>query len=186
MPHANGPANCRSMQRNIHETLVSKVDSIEKNIHKSSKDQQAIISAVRDRVQQGVDQNERTRNAIQADLRLGTELKGIVSQIFTMSGTTLSAVQRIEERLPSHSEMTLTTFTLEDAISRVTQVDMLFVSSWDAFDAMLEGCFRAFPGHKKVAKKEYVCSMIIPRTRRLNAPFRGRNLFSPDTMSTWA
>jgi hypothetical protein len=61
---------------------------------------------------------------------------------------------------------------------------MLFVSSRDAFDAMLEGCFRAFPGHKKVAKKEYVCSMIISRTRRVNAPFRGRDLFSPDSMST--
>jgi hypothetical protein len=53
---------------------------------------------------------------------LETELKGIVSQIFTMSGTTLSAVQRIEEGLPSHSEMTLiSTFTLEDAIGWVAE-----------------------------------------------------------------
>ena len=89
--------------------------------------------------------------------QLGSELKGVVSQIFTMSGTTLSAIQRIEQRLPSHSEMTLIrAFTLEDAIGRITPVDMVFVSSWDAFEAMLEGCFREFPGHKMVARKQYV------------------------------
>ena len=102
-------------------------------------------------------------NLIQNDVNSGwlrdlrAELKGLVSQVFTMNGTTLSAVQRIEERLPSKSEMALIrTFVLEDAIGRVTRIDMMFVSSWDAFDAMLEGCFRAYPGHKKVAKKEYV------------------------------
>ena len=58
--------------------------------------------------------------------QLGSELKGIVSQIFTMSGTTLSAIQRIEQRLLSHSEMALIpTFTLEDAIGRITRVDMV-------------------------------------------------------------
>lgn len=48
------------------------------------------------------------------------------------------------------------TYTLEDAIGRITRVDMVFISSWDAFDAMLEGCFREFPSHKIVARKQYV------------------------------
>lgn len=100
---------------------------------------------------------------IQSDLKLGwlrqlgTELKGMVSQVFTMSGMTLSAIQRIEERLPSRSEMALIrTFILEDVLGRTTQIDMVYVGSWDAFDAMLEACFRDYPGHEKVAQKDYV------------------------------
>lgn len=80
----------------------------------------------------------------------------MVSGIFTISGTTLSAVRRIEERLPIQ-DMTLNrAFTLEDALGRTTRIDMIFVSSWGAFDAMLEGCFRYFPGHKMVEIKQYI------------------------------
>jgi hypothetical protein len=81
----------------------------------------------------------------------------MVFQIFTNSGTTLSAVQRIEERLPSRSEQFLIrTFILEDVLGRITQIDMDYVNSWDAFDAMLAVCFLGLPGHKKVAKRDCV------------------------------
>jgi hypothetical protein len=81
----------------------------------------------------------------------------MVFQIFTNSGTTLSAVQRIEERLPSRSEQFLIrTFILEDVLGRITQIDMDYVNTWDAFDAMLAVCFLGLPGHKKVAKRDYV------------------------------
>ena len=117
--------------------------------------------------------------------QLGSELKGVVSQIFTMSGTTLSAIQRIEQRLPSYSEMTLIrTFTLEDAIGRIAPVDMVFVSSWDAFDAMLEGCFREFPGHKMVARKQYVFK-IRKQTRKSKGRFRGLELLYQASTSIW-
>lgn len=90
-------------------------------------------------------------------LQLGIELKGMVCQIFEMNGTTLGAVQRIEERLQGWCDAALThNFTFEDALGRVTQIDMVYVSSWDAFEGMLEACFRDYPGHDKVAKKDYV------------------------------
>jgi len=89
--------------------------------------------------------------------KLGNEVKGMVFQIFTMSRTTLSAVERIEGRLPSRSEQLLIrTFVLEDVLGRITQIDMDYVNSWDAFDGMLAVCFLGLPGHKKVAKKDYV------------------------------
>jgi hypothetical protein len=33
---------------------------------------------------------------------------------------------------------------------------MDYVNSWDAFDEMLAVCFLGLPGHKKVAKRDYV------------------------------
>jgi hypothetical protein len=137
-------------------TIKSKIDS-------NSKAHETSITELQEHVDEGISQNENAVKSIREGLgwlrQLGFELKGAVSQIFTMSGMTLSAIQRIEQRLPSHSEMTLIrTFILEDAIGRITRVDMDFVSSWDAFDAMLEGCFREFPGHKMVARKQYCFS----------------------------
>jgi hypothetical protein len=154
---------CRNLQRDTHDKIDSKLDVLEEKIDSNSKAHETSITQLREHVDKGITQSENTVKSIREDLKLGwlrqlgSELKGVVSQIFTMSGTTLSAIQRIEQRLPSHSEMTLIrTFTLEDAIGRITRVDMVFVSSWDAFDAMLEGCFREFPGHKMVARKQYV------------------------------
>jgi hypothetical protein len=151
------------MQRDTHDKIDSKLDVLEDKIDSNSKIHETSITELQEHIDKGMTQNENAVKTIREDLRLGwlrqlgSELKGLVSQIFTISGTTLSAIQRIEQRLPSHSEMTLIrTFTLEDAIGRITRVDMIFVSSWDAFHAMLEGCFREFPGHKMVARKQYV------------------------------
>jgi hypothetical protein len=152
----------RSIQRDSHDKLHSKLDALEEKIESNSKTQEDSSRELQEHVDEGSSQNKDSVKSIKEVLglgwlrQLGSEIKGIVSQVFTITGTTLSAVQRIEERLPSHSEKFLIrTFTLEDAIGRVTCIDMIFVSSWEALDAMLEGCFRAYPGHKKVANKEY-------------------------------
>ena len=47
------------------------------------------------------------------------------------------------------------TFTLEYAIGRATQVDMIFIRSYKTFNAILEGGFKTFPGHRQVGKTEY-------------------------------
>lgn len=44
---------------------------------------------------------------------------------------------------------------LEDALGRIAPVHLQFVTSWDAFDAILEIRFRGFQGHKKIAQGHY-------------------------------
>jgi hypothetical protein len=160
---ADSLANNRSIQRNHQDKLKSKLETLGEKLDQTTKIQETLITRVQDVVESGMSRGQNALMTIQSDLKfgwlrkLGTELKCMVFQIFEISGTTLNAVQRIEQRLPSKSEMSLIrTFTLEDALGRTTPVDMLFVSSWDALDGMLEACFRNYPGHGKVAKKDYV------------------------------
>jgi hypothetical protein len=153
----------RSMQRNSQESLEAKLKTLDDKLEQSCKIQEGLIAKLQDTVENGISHTVSAWTTIQSDLKLGwlqqlgTELKGMVFQIFTNSGTTLSAVQRIEERLPSRSEQLLIrTFILEDVLGRITQIDMDYVNTWDAFDAMLAVCFLGLPGHKKVAKRDYV------------------------------
>jgi hypothetical protein len=44
---------------------------------------------------------------------------------------------------------------LEDAIGRIAPVHLQFVTSWDAFNAVLEIRFRDLQGFKKVKDKQY-------------------------------
>jgi Ubiquitin-like domain len=151
------------MQRNNQEKLESKLENLDEKLDKRATAQEISMTQLQRVVESAICQSETALTKIQSNLKLdwlrelGTELKGMVSQIFTINGTTLSAVRRIEEQLQSRSNAALArTFTFEDALGRVTQVDMVYVSSWDAFDGMLEACFRGCPGHSKVAEKDYV------------------------------
>jgi hypothetical protein len=160
---ADSLVHCRSVQRNNHEKVELKLESLDEKLEQTSKIQEAAITQLQSIVESGITRTQITLSDIQSDLKggwwqqIGTEFKCIVSQIFQMSGTTLDTVQRIKERLQSRSMAALArTFTFEDALGRVTQIDMVYVSSWDAFEGMLEACFRDCPGHDKVAKKDYV------------------------------
>jgi len=160
---ADSLVHCRSMQRGHQEKLESKFELLAGKVEETSKQHKASITSLQDVLESGKKENETALSNIQSDLKLGwlrqlgTELIGMVCRIFEMSGTTLSAVQRIEEKLQSRADMALSrTLTLEDPLGRVTLVDMVYVSSWNAFDSVLEICFRDLPGHKKVAKKEYI------------------------------
>jgi len=151
------------MQRDHQEKLESKLKNLEGKLNETSKQHESSITRLQEAFESGNNQHETTLSQIQSDLKLtwlqkvGSELKDMVCQIFEMNGTTLSAVQRIEERLHSRADMTLSrTFILEDPLGRTTQIDMVYVSSWDAFDSVLEVCFRDLPGHGKVAKKDYI------------------------------
>jgi hypothetical protein len=46
-------------------------------------------------------------------------------------------------------------FILEDALGRITPVHLQFISSWEAFDAVLETRFKGVNGSRKVLQKEY-------------------------------
>ncbi|PVI02417.1 hypothetical protein DM02DRAFT_487375, partial [Periconia macrospinosa] len=90
--------------------------------------------------------------------QLGSELKGFMRRIMAMNIATYHAVLSIQSALPSYRERGLIEepFILEDPIGRVAPVHLQFVTSWDAFNAVLEIRFRNLQGHTKVQKQQYV------------------------------
>lgn len=91
-------------------------------------------------------------------MQLSTELKYLMRKIFRLNVQTYTSVMRIESMLSSHLERTLVQepFILEDAIGRLAPVHMQFISSWEAFDAVLELRFQNLPGYRKIKRKEFV------------------------------
>ena len=89
--------------------------------------------------------------------QLGTELKGFLRRIIAMNIATYHAVISIQAALPSRLERGLIEepFILEDAIGRIAPVHLQFVTSWDAFNAVLEIRFKDLQGFKKVKEKQY-------------------------------
>ncbi|KAH7085738.1 hypothetical protein BKA63DRAFT_402029 [Paraphoma chrysanthemicola] len=89
--------------------------------------------------------------------QLGTELKEYMRRIIAMNIATYHAVISIQSSLPGRLERGLIEepFILEDAIGRIAPVHLQFVTSWDAFNAVLEIRFREMQGFQKIKKKQY-------------------------------
>ena len=79
-------------------------------------------------------------------------------KIFAMNVATYNAIMDMRGQLPSHLERSLfqEPFILEDGIGRIAPVHMQFITSWEAFDSVLEMRFRGMQGHQMVQNKEYV------------------------------
>ncbi|CAD6575091.1 MAG: hypothetical protein ASARMPRED_007053 [Alectoria sarmentosa] len=90
--------------------------------------------------------------------QLGRELKAFMRKIFAMNVATYNAIMDMRGQLPSHLERSLfqEPFILEDGIGRIAPVHMQFITSWEAFDSVLEMRFRGMQGHQMVQNKEYV------------------------------
>jgi len=89
--------------------------------------------------------------------KLGIELKQYMRRIIAMNIATYHAVISIQSALPNHLERGLIEepFVLEDAIGRIAPVHLQFVTSWDAFNAVLQIRFRNMQGFKRVMEKQY-------------------------------
>ena len=70
---------------------------------------------------------------------------------------TYHAVIRLQTALPSHLErgMIEDPVILEDPIGRLAPVHLQFVTSWDAFNSVLELRFENIQGHKKMIQRDY-------------------------------
>jgi hypothetical protein len=90
--------------------------------------------------------------------QLSGELKSLMVGVFVTNVSTYRAVLALQACLPSRLERVLIQepFILEDAIGRIFPVHLQFVSSWEAFDAVLELRFQDVQGYLKVRNKEYV------------------------------
>ena len=112
--------------------------------------------------------------------QLGEELKGWMMKIYSVHIATYNAVIDIRGRLPGHLERVLyqEPFILEDGIGRIAPVHMQFISSWEAFDSVLELRFRNMQGYTMVQNKEYVIQDISTR-REVDRSFPWEASFLP-------
>ena len=115
--------------------------------------------------------------------QLSTELKGFMQRIFRLNVKTYASVLRIESIITSHLEKTLLQepFILEDAIGRLAPVHMQFITSWEAFDAVLELRFQNFPGERKIKRKEFVLQDHAT-TREIDRSYPWEGSFVPGQM----
>jgi hypothetical protein len=148
--------------KNMKDYMTTIKQQHEANVDK----QDAILIAINGRLDDTnrlIDSGNSVTNKIADALRLdwlrqlGTELKGYMRRIIAMNIATYHAVNSIQSALPGRLERGLIEepFILEDAVGRIAPVHLQFVTSWDAFNAVLEIRFREMQGFNKVKQKQY-------------------------------
>ncbi|KAH5540271.1 hypothetical protein HBI27_106670 [Parastagonospora nodorum] len=158
--HGRRLMNITGRNMRDHMTSIKQLD--ESNARK----QDAILKSINDRLDDtnrliacGSLVTANIAEALRLDWlrQLGTELKVFMRRIIAMNIATYHAVISIQAALPSRLERSLIEepFVLEDAIGRIAPVHLQFVTSWDAFNAVLEIRFRDMQGSKKVKQKQY-------------------------------
>jgi hypothetical protein len=129
-------------------------------------DQQTLLLDIRDRINNAthhITSGSVTLSKIADALRLdwlrqlGSELKLLMHRVVATNIATYHAVISLQTALPSRLERTLIEepFILEDPIGRIAPVHLQFVTSWDAFNSVLEIRFHNLQGFKKIKNKQY-------------------------------
>ena len=120
----------------------------------ASKEQELLLKDVKDKLEES-NKQIRAGNAVTLKIaealrldwirQLGNDLKTFMRKIVVMNIATYKAIMDIRRCLPSHLERSLyqEPFILEDAIGRIAPVHMQFISSWQAFDSVLELRFQS-------------------------------------------
>lgn len=87
--------------------------------------------------------------------RLGSELKKFMCQIIIGNVAIYRQNLALQLAFTAKVDRPLeeAPFMLEDAIGRLAPVHLRFVTSWDAFDAVLSIRFQGKPGWNKVCRK---------------------------------
>lgn len=85
-------------------------------------------------------------------------VKSLLSQGFRLNLATYRAVMSIQQSLGHSMDRTLIQdpFVLEDPLGRVAPVHLQFITSWNAFYAVLVTRFEGLPGHNKIERREFV------------------------------
>jgi hypothetical protein len=89
--------------------------------------------------------------------QLGSELKSLMRGAIAVNFATYRAVIRLQTSLPSRLERGLIEepVILEDPLGRIAPVHLQFVTSWDAFNSVLELRFENMQGHRKMKQRDY-------------------------------
>lgn len=89
---------------------------------------------------------------------LGCDIRTFMRSIMQTNVNIFSEVVFIRRRLATIPVWSLAEepFVLEDAIGRRAPVHLRFITSWKAFESVIENRFEGRRGHSKVRKREYV------------------------------
>lgn len=92
--------------------------------------------------------------------KLLVSVKNMVSRGFTVNLATYRAVLSIQESInqcPSLDRPLLQEpFILEDGLGRIAPVHLQFITSWQAFEAVMRVRFEGLPGYEKITRHEFV------------------------------
>lgn len=132
----------------------------------SNTQQSGALEHIRQRIedtQQQIDTGNIILNQISTTLRfdwlrqLGSEPKGWMRRAIAMNVATYHAAISIQAALPSRLERILIEepFILEDPIGRIAPVHLQFVTSWEAFHAVMESRFSNLQGFRKIQQRKY-------------------------------
>ncbi|CAE7020649.1 hypothetical protein CFE70_002898 [Pyrenophora teres f. teres 0-1] len=96
--------------------------------------------------------------------QLGSELKSLMCGVAAINFATYQAINRLQAALPSPMERGLIEepAILEDPLGRISPVHLQFITSWDAFHAVLESRFQNMPGYNKIKRRHY--DLVEPGT----------------------
>lgn len=155
---------CRNVMTINDRKLNARLTDSETKSDSKSQEHTTIVTEVRDRLKENNTLISAVATKVSDALRfewfqqLGSELKSMMNRIFSTNVATYEAVVAIQRVLPSQLERSMfrEPFILEDAIGRISTVHMDFITSWEAFDAVMRLRFQEFQGFKKVQENEYV------------------------------
>lgn len=90
-------------------------------------------------------------------VKLGTDLKTLAWNIWTLNFKTYDAVVDLQSRIPKEFGpcWIQEPFILTDALGRVAPIHIELINSWDVFENVLKARFVDLPGEGKVARGEY-------------------------------
>ena len=90
--------------------------------------------------------------------RIGQDVRAFMRKVFYTNIAIYKAVLDIRSLLPSHLERSLyqEPFIFEDGIGRLAPVHLQFITSWEAFDSVIELRFQGLQGYRMVQQRRYV------------------------------
>ncbi|KAF1849519.1 apses-domain-containing protein [Cucurbitaria berberidis CBS 394.84] len=158
-------ASVKMMAMNRKE-INDKLDRADRRHESTDSAQDAILSSIKDRIEDAkdsIDAGNSILGKVTETLRLnwlrqlGSELKCLMRGAIAMNIATYRAVISLQTSLPSRLERGLIEepFLLEDPIGRIAPVHLQFVTSWEAFNSILEIRFQSVQGHIKMKERMY-------------------------------
>ncbi|KAF1837793.1 hypothetical protein BDW02DRAFT_466187, partial [Decorospora gaudefroyi] len=146
--------------------MSEKLDEAERRNDIANIAQHTALDCIKDRIE-NANQNIEAGNTILGKIsetlrldwlrQLGSELKTLMWRAMAVNISTYQAVIRLQTSLPSRLEGGLIEepVILEDPLGRIAPVHLQFITSWDAFNSVLESRFQNIQGLKKVKQRDY-------------------------------
>jgi hypothetical protein len=90
-------------------------------------------------------------------LSLGTELKALMTRIWTLNFRSYNILLELQTRVPPEFEpcWIQEPLILTDALGRVAPVHLELINSWTVLESVLEARFHKIPGERKIKRREY-------------------------------